>query len=65
MISGLDTVEWPEIAPLHQDLGEMRTAIVATIEQATAEVVRWIVVMGIAQVAMIVALTRLIPGLYR
>jgi HAMP domain-containing protein len=51
-----------EFAALRGEFGALRGEVDAKIERAKTELVKWVVGMGFAQVAMLVALLRLIPG---
>ncbi len=45
-----------------QDLAELRAAVKADMAELRAELIKWVVGVGFAQVAMILAVLRLFPG---
>ena len=47
---------------LRRGLGAFRGEVEAKIERAKTELIKWVVGMGLAQVAMLIALLKLIPG---
>jgi hypothetical protein len=51
-----------EFATLRGEFGVLRGEVDAKIERAKTELVKWVVGMGFAQVAMLIALLKLIPG---
>jgi hypothetical protein len=50
-----------EFATLRGDLSAFRGEVAAKIERAKTELIKWVVGMGLAQVAMLIALLKLIP----
>jgi hypothetical protein len=53
-----------EFGVLRGELGVLRGEIDAKVERAKTELIKWVVGMGFAQVAILVALLRLIPGIH-
>jgi hypothetical protein len=53
-----------DLAVLRGEFAALRGELEAKIERTKADLIKWVVGMGFAQVAMLIALLRLIPGIH-